>query len=423
MDARYRYQTLPLDTPDDDPRWELFLDTFRMGFLDQRPTADTAARYRRTKRDDGATLGMVTTEGPGLREGQPVAAFVSAPYAHNAGAGLVPTTVVNTIAVRPSHRRRGLLSAMMRTHLDAAVERGHATAVLSVSEATIYDRFGFGPATRRTRFELDCRRFRFRPDVALAEGTVEFCEPVLLGEELVRVAQEYAERYRGAHTMLAMHRDESLGAWDHEAEGPSRKLRAVGFWQGERLAGFALYRNDSWDARDTGSITASTVCSPDPAVERRLYQALVEVDLAETVHCFGPGPNAPLAMSLVDPWAVKVTNVGDGVWLRVLDLPKAVGQRGWAGGDGEVTLGVRDRLGYADGTWRVRVGNGRGEAWRTEDAPEVELDVATLGRLHFGDRTVGDCARAGLITGTPEGLARAGRLFAVPETPGNLWHF
>ena len=75
MRAPYSYAVLPLDTPDDDPIWTSYVNIFRTVFLDSRAADEGVATFRAHRREDGAVLGMVTTEGPGLDGRQPVAAF------------------------------------------------------------------------------------------------------------------------------------------------------------------------------------------------------------------------------------------------------------------------------------------------------------------------------------------------------------
>ena len=109
----YELELLPLDTPDDDPRWAAYLDLFAIVFLEGRASDDGLAAFRRHRRADGATLGMVTTEGPGLEGRQVVAGLAWAPIRVNAGGNIVPVMAINTVAVRPTHRRRGLMRLMM----------------------------------------------------------------------------------------------------------------------------------------------------------------------------------------------------------------------------------------------------------------------------------------------------------------------
>src|SRR5438552_13626965 len=50
------------------------------------------------------------------------------------------------VTVRPTHRRRGLLRALMQLHIDDATRRGVPISGLWASEPSIYGRFGYGLA-------------------------------------------------------------------------------------------------------------------------------------------------------------------------------------------------------------------------------------------------------------------------------------
>ncbi|WP_461109408.1 GNAT family N-acetyltransferase [Tessaracoccus terricola] len=422
MQEPYRYETLPLDTPDDDDAWAQYLDVFRQGFLDKRASPDGLAVYRNSRRADGATLGMVTTEGPGLDGRRPVGAFVSAPFTLNDGAGLVDALVINTIAVRPSHRRRGILKTMMRAHLEAAIDDGVALALLTASEATIYGRFGFGVANRRSDIEVDTRRLRFRDDLDQAPGSVEFVDPPFLEPHLERIRLAHQLRYRGAGGLQSSPRLLDTGAWDTEAEGPSRSLRAVVHFDVDGVPdGFATFRHDGWGSSPINT-SVQMLCSPDPAIDRALWEALAATDLVERLSYGMSHPADPLYTALVDPWAVTQKSTGDAVWLRVLDLPRAVAGRGFEG-DGEVVVSISDAMGYCAGTWRISVHEGRGTAVPSTSDAEVSLDISTLARIWLGDRSASELAWAGLVGGSREDVARLSRIFATVEPPVNLAKF
>src|SRR5262245_5922052 len=61
---------------------------------------------------------------------------------------------VTAVAVLPTHRRRGILTAMMRAQLDACHDRGEPVAYLWATEATIYGRYGYGIASFAAEIEL-----------------------------------------------------------------------------------------------------------------------------------------------------------------------------------------------------------------------------------------------------------------------------
>lgn len=418
----YRYETLPLDTPDEDPRWAEYLDVFRLGFLDKRASSEGVETYRRCRRADRAMLGMVTTQGPGLVGRTPVGAFVSAPFSLNDGAGPVAAVVINTIAVRPSHRRRGILATMMRVHLDAALADGVALALLTASEATIYDRFGFGVANRSPSIEVDTHRLRFRDDVEIAAGSVEFVEPSFLEPHIDRIRSAHQQRYRGAGGIQEVHRLTDTGAWDTSEEGPSRSLRAVVHFDADGVPdGFATYKNDGWGDSPI-STSVAMLCSPDPAIDRALWHALATTDLIDRLTYQMSHPADPLRAAITDPWAVRQINAGDAMWLRILDLPSAVAGRGFEG-DGEVVLAVSDAMGYCAGTWLISVRDGCGVAVPSTDDPGISLDISSLARIWLGDRSASELAWAGLVRGSRNDVARLSRIFATAEPPVNLAKF
>ena len=68
--------------------------------------------------------------------------------------GDVPTAGLTWVGVHPQHRRRGVLTAMMRHHLDSAHASGEPVSALWASEPAIYGRYGYGMATRAVRLTL-----------------------------------------------------------------------------------------------------------------------------------------------------------------------------------------------------------------------------------------------------------------------------
>ena len=68
--------------------------------------------------------------------------------------GRLPTAGTSVVAVAPTHRRRGILRAMMTQHLAEVHEKGEPLAALWASESSIYGRFGYGPASERAVMKL-----------------------------------------------------------------------------------------------------------------------------------------------------------------------------------------------------------------------------------------------------------------------------
>ena len=81
--------------------------------------------------------------------------------------GITGAAGVTFVAVLPSHRRRGILSAMMRHQLADIAARGEAVAALYASETGIYGRYGYG-----------CASWQLSLKIRRGEGTLS---PVVTG--------------------------------------------------------------------------------------------------------------------------------------------------------------------------------------------------------------------------------------------------
>ena len=89
-------------------------------------------------------------------------------YRMSVPGGAVPAAGVTIVGVLPSHRRRGVLTALMRDQLEDCRARGEAAAYLWASEATIYPRFGYGVAALMGDMSLARERTRVRTAVRAA---------------------------------------------------------------------------------------------------------------------------------------------------------------------------------------------------------------------------------------------------------------
>jgi len=93
--------------------------------------------------------------------GRTVGGLGAFPFRLTVPGGRVSAAGVTIAGVLPTHRRRGILRAMMRAQLDAAHARGEPVAYLWATEGTIYGRFGFGLASFTAEIDLARERSAF----------------------------------------------------------------------------------------------------------------------------------------------------------------------------------------------------------------------------------------------------------------------
>ena len=332
--------------------------------------------------------------------------------------GIAPSAGVTIVGVHPTHRRRGILSRMMRRQLDAIHESGEATAILWASEGGIYQRFGYGMATTATRFEVERHRSQLRAPRDPV-GRIRFVE-----------LDEAKRLLPPIHDALAPDRpgffSRTPAFWDAEVfrdperwrRGASEAFYVVHETDG-RTDGYARYRiREQWgDSGPGSSVIVTDKQALDPAADLDLWQFLLGIDLMAKLEAWNVAPDDPLILNILEPRRLGI-GAGDGAWLRVVDLAAALAQRGYAG-DGRLVLEVRDEFcPWNAGRWALDVEGGVGRTEATDEAPELALDTTDLGAAYLGGftfRQLADAARVAELE--PGSLARADALFRTARPP------
>ncbi|MDO4718751.1 MAG: GNAT family N-acetyltransferase [Propionibacteriaceae bacterium] len=334
----------------------------------------------------------------------PVSTFASWDGTINAGAGVVPANFISNVTVRPTHKRRGLLRAMMAHDLRAAQERGLALATLTATDAAIYGRFGFGCATRRVGVEIDSgERFALRVP---ARGRCEYADPSEVVGLRNRLFAEHHRSRRGSHSRPSYY---DVLDFDWEKQADDHTLRAVVHLDDDGQAdGVALFRI----AKDR--ITVDDLQRCDPNAEVALWDLLCGIELINKVTSHTFDPRSALPWALRDPRVITPKPKADHFWLRILDVAGALAARGFEA-DGELVLDVSDPLGLTGGRVHLSVRDGRAEVSDTTAPADLRLGIAELGSLYLGLADVRTLAALGLAEGP--GVLAAHDLFRVADEP------
>ena len=372
------------------------------GFHQGRTSEELRQHLGRQLAEDDVVLRGVWQDPPLLGAGSiPVATYASYDKTLHTGRGLHPVLMVSEVTVSPTHRRRGLLRALMSEDLREAAERGLPLAVLTASEGSIYGRFGFGPAVFQHTLEVDTGP-RFEVRELDDDGALELLEPAEAWPTVSALFAEFHGRTRGSVARPRFYEALLTGAFDFES-GQEKLLRtAVHLDAAGRPDGYVAYRPG---ARQDGHrrIKVVDLVALNPTAHLRLWRLLADVDLSDSVEWDHAAVDDPLAWALVDPYRVRVTRHGDALWVRLLDVPAALEARPW-GSDGSVVLGVDDPLGHAAGRFRVTTRGGAAEVSRTEEAEDVTLGADALGALYLGGVGVRTLHAAGRLCGTHEAV-------------------
>ena len=327
--------------------------------------------------------------------------------------GQLPCAGVTWVGVVPTHRRQGILRRFMAQQLEVAREHGEPIAALWASEASIYGRFGYGIAAPAGRMIADSKRFALRDDSG-PQGSLRLVD----SEEAYTLARPVHERLRPERPGMITRsehwwRNHRLA--DHESwrRGASQKFYAVLELDGA-VEGYVVYRIKSeWEQGfPHGVVRVMEAFATSPAAEREIWRYVFGIDLTEKVDTGPFDPAAPLFLMVRDPRALHL-KLDDGLWLRLVDVEAALRARSYRDG-GSVVLEVRDEL-CPWNAGRYRVGE---TVERTDDAPDVELDVADLSSAFLGAFDFIRLAKAERVRElTPDALERASDLFRTPLPP------
>ncbi|MFC9682959.1 GNAT family N-acetyltransferase [Streptomyces sp. NPDC056948] len=336
------------------------------------------------------------------------------------GETLVPAPGVTAVGVLPSHRRQGVLSAMMRHQLAELRAGGEFLSVLLASEATIYGRFGYGPATYtaelkvpRHRAALALPRARGTAD-ARAAGSVEVLRRTECGEILEEVYDRYRRAQPGA--LSRPHRWWALRAGQPPIS-PAPRYVALHRDADGVPDGYASYSIES------GTLTVDETITTDDAVFTALARFVLGHDLVSQVVFKHVPPEHPLRWQLADFRAGEVSGAMDWLYVRLLDVPRALTARGWFL-DGELVLDVDDPFLGEHGRYLLTVRDGKADCVPTDREPDLSLDVRDLGSVYLGGTAPSTLVRAGHIRAHRPGAATlADALFRAERSPHCLHWF
>ena len=344
-------------------------------------------------------------------------------------ARLVPCAGLTWVGVHPDHRRRGILTAMMRHHVEQTHREGIALSALHASEPTIYGRHGYGMTTSTYAATLGRGTKLHAPGLDSAAGASQTRLATSSDPGIAKRVRECALRAAGEEPGVIIG-DESYysfivdsSRWPEQKRDkePLRFLFAVR--DGEDVGFVAFRRHHKWDGgRPQGRVEVFDL-SGDPAVRLALLRRLLDFDLMGTVVVPRVGADDPL-WSWIGPRAADKVEVHENLWVRIIDLPAALPLRGYAA-DCDVAVDVDDPAApWHAGVWQIRVRDGAASAERTDAAADIALPIAVLGSAYLGGANLVAMHRAGLIDEQrPGAIGELSRAFRTDVAPSPAMNF
>lgn len=336
---------------------------------------------------------------------------MTVPGGKSAAAGLT------SISVLPTHRRKGVLTDLMRRQLDDVRDRGEAVALLTASEGSIYGRFGFAAAVPTASWQLARHTSAFSPRVE-TRGDMR----LVTREEAIGVMSGIYDRVRPSQPGLLAR----YGRWwdqrfpDTAAAGRGRPLfYAIHADEGGEPDGYVVYRiqQASDEGGPAGTVHVAELMAADTGAYASLWRYCLDLDLVTSVRTTLRPVDEPLQWMLADPRRLQL-RVRDHVWLRIVDLPEALVARGYYGTD-RLVLQVTDEFCKWNAGKVELISGAEGiECGPVSDPADLVLDAEDLAAAYLGGTTFSALARAGRAEERTSGaLARADVLFRTERMP------
>ncbi|MET9729394.1 GNAT family N-acetyltransferase [Streptomyces sp. NPDC006458] len=334
------------------------------------------------------------------------------------GGASVPAAGITMVSVAATHRRRGLLTAMMRRQLDDIRSWGESLAVLTASEPDIYGRFGYAAGTFGLHGEIDTSRVRLSVPAGTDDVRLRYAAPAEVLDVCEAVYARLVPRRPG---MLARRPGwERLGVLDaQEHRDGASPLQCVVAERDGEITGYARFRTKlGWGpSGHDGTVTLSDLAGVDPATEAALWRFLFGIDLTSKLVVRG--------RPVDEAWQHQVSDIRrcllrlrDSLHVRLVDVGAALEARTYQA-PVDVVLEVDDPFcPWNTGRWRL-TGDTKGAACRpTTDPADLALSVRELGAAYLGGVSLAALGAAGRVRELREGaLTDTAVAFGSPVAP------
>jgi predicted acetyltransferase len=208
-----------------------------------------------------------------------------------------------------------------------------------------------------------------------------------------------------------------------QSEGRLDSVRAVGNLQALRAAvtadAYALYavKPRFAEGGPAGEVVVREVMAASEDGLAAIWGFLLGLDLTTKLTWELAAADDPLPHMVLNAQHVRVW-VWPALWLRVVDVPRALAERSYAH-PLDVVLAVSDDVcPWNAGRWALRWDGSTATCARTATPAALELGVAELGAAYLGGTTLEQLARAGRVRELRSGaLATASRAFQGARAP------
>lgn len=358
----------------------------------------------------------------GEENGRPVAACQLLWMRQWIGGVAMPVMGLASVAIAPTHRRRGMAGRMLTAGFEHARERGDVGSALYPFRASFYEDLGYGLAGESHQYQVPPALL---PDDREARQRIRM---VVDEDDEAAMRAVYAEAARQQTGQMARSERNWRNAWGREDQA------AVVYWgEGGEAEGYAIVRYRADLPLTQRFLEVEERMWLTLGAQRGIYAWLSSLGDQWREIVYRAHPEEGFGDRIREPRLPLLSNPGWGLWFpsatllrgpmfRVLDVPDALEMRSLVG-DAELVLGLEvedEQVPENRGPWRVRVEGGRMEVepLRAGGATDayLTLPVDTLSRIFIGAIAPWQAVAGGLATiDRPEMIQMLDFAFHLPK--------
>jgi predicted acetyltransferase len=339
------------------------------------------------------------------------------------GARTIDAWAISTVTVASTHHKRGIARALLEAELAAAAKHV-PMAMLTVSESSLYGRYGFAPAAFAADYEFDVRRVKWSGPTP--DGRIEYITLEQFGEAMTELHERMVPTRPGEIDIwpLRVAQRSGLSAADEDRR---KKLRAVRYIDRKGATrGIAVYKlNGGDDDFVSHELEVETLVLETRDAGSALWRYLLEIPLVAKLKVEHRPIDDPIQWMISD-WRAATVKLWEHQYLRILDVPAVLSARGYVT-NGSLIVDVTDSYDYAAGRFELTVEGGAGrvaEAAADSPSPALSMGVAELSAVYLGGVKASTLVAAGRIVEVTPGAAVAADALLRPElTPFlSIWY-
>jgi predicted acetyltransferase len=331
------------------------------------------------------------------------------------GGGQVATAGITAVGVQPTHRRRGINTALMRVQLDDVRERGEPLAALFASEGGIYGRYGYGMAAFLGEVNLEVERSAFVRGHR-SSGRMRLVDRA---EALPLMRGVYDSEQARRPGMIAV--DDRWWEWlfYESSKDKDEPVKYVVHEQDGTVDAYATYKvKHEWpESIAKLEVTVRQLIGSTPQGWADMWRYLFDIDLVHSLNAWNRPVDEPLLDLMQEPRRLRF-GLKDGLYVRLVDVPAALSARGYNGEETVVIEVIDPFCPWNEGRYAITTAPNGASCERTTVGAQIACTATDLGAVYLGGTGFRRLHRAGRVQELmPGALALADALFTTDPAP------